>query len=58
MTLAVTFNGGASNLISGRYTLGFAATGTIKRSEFGITNLIPAIGDEVELEIHAEFLRQ
>jgi polyisoprenoid-binding protein YceI len=58
VTLAVTFNGGADNLLTGRYTLGFAATGTVRRSEFGITNLVPAIGDEVELEIHAEFLRQ
>jgi polyisoprenoid-binding protein YceI len=58
ITLDVIFNGGADNLLTGRYTLGFAATGTIRRSEFGITNLVPAIGDEVTLEIHAEFLRQ
>lgn len=58
VTLAVTFNGGADNLITGRYTLGFSGSGTIKRSEFGLANLVPAIGDEVELEIHAEFLRQ
>ena len=47
VTLDVTFNGGANNLLTGRYTLGFDATGTIKRSEFGITNLVPAVGDEV-----------
>ena len=58
VTLAVTFNGGADNFLTGRYTLGFAAKGTIKRSEFGVTNLIPAIGDEVELEIQAEFGRR
>lgn len=57
-TLAVTFNGGADNLLTGRYTLGFSATTTIRRSEFGVTNLVPAIGDEVALEIQAEFLRQ
>ena len=54
----MTFNGGANNLLTGRYTLGFDATGAIKRSEFGITNLVPAVGDEVVLEIHAEFSRQ
>ena len=58
VSLDVTFNGGANDLITGRYTLGFAAAGTFKRSEFGIDSLIPAIGDEIELEIHAEFLRQ
>ena len=47
VTLDVTFNGGANSLITGRYTLGFAATGAIKRSEFGISNLVPAVGDEV-----------
>ena len=56
VTLAVTFNGGAENLVTGRYTLGFAATTTISRSEFGIATLVPAIGDEVALEIQAEFL--
>lgn len=58
VTLATTFNGGADNLLTGRYTLGFSATGTIRRSEFGITNLVPAIGDEVTLEIQSEFARQ
>ncbi|MEM8987759.1 MAG: YceI family protein [Pseudomonadota bacterium] len=58
MTLDVAFNGGARNLITRRYTLGFSAVGTFKRSDHGLDNLIPAIGDDVELEIHAEFLRQ
>jgi polyisoprenoid-binding protein YceI len=58
VALDVTFNGGADNLLTGRYTLGFSATTTIRRSEFGITNLVPAVGDEVTLEIQGEFLRQ
>ena len=58
VVLDVTFNGGATDLITGRYTLGFAATGTFKRSEFGIDDYIPAVGDEVQLEIYAEFQRQ
>jgi polyisoprenoid-binding protein YceI len=58
VTLSVTFSGGAPNLVTGRYTLGFAASATIRRSEFALDALVPAIGDEVELEIHAEFLRQ
>ena len=55
--LSVTFNGGANNLLTGKHTLGFAAIGMLKRSEFGISSLSPAIGEEVELEIHAEFQR-
>ncbi|WP_026261476.1 YceI family protein [Kiloniella laminariae] len=57
VTFNVRFNGGANNLLSGKYTLGFSAEGTIKRSDFGISYLVPAIGDEVKLQISAEFLR-
>lgn len=56
VVLDVTFNGGASNLVTGRYTLGFAATAVIDRASFGMSTLAPAIGREVTLEIHAEFV--
>jgi len=56
VTLDVTFNGGANNLVTGRYTLGFAASAVIDRTAFGLTTLAPAIGREVTLEIHAEFI--
>ena len=35
VTLDVTFNGAGDSLVTGRYTLGFAASGTISRSAFG-----------------------
>lgn len=57
VTLDVTFNGGGSNLLTGAYTLGFAAQGSVLRSTFDLGALTPAIGDEVVLEIHAEFAR-
>jgi polyisoprenoid-binding protein YceI len=57
VTLDVTFNGGADSLLTGRYTLGFAASGTLKRSTFGLGAYAPAVGDQVTLEIHAEFQR-
>jgi polyisoprenoid-binding protein YceI len=57
VTLDVTFNGGADSLLTGRYTLGFAATGTLSRSAFGLGAYVPAVGDQVTLEIHAEFQR-
>jgi polyisoprenoid-binding protein YceI len=57
VTLAVTFNGAGDSLLTGRYTLGFAAIGTLLRSDFGLGAYAPAVGDEVVLEIHAEFQR-
>ena len=57
VTLEVTFNGAGDSLLTGRYTLGFAASGTLKRSDFGLGSYAPAVGDEVVLEIHAEFQR-
>lgn len=58
VTLTATFHGGTTNLLSGHYTLGFSATGVIKRSEFGVDSYIPLVGDDVQLEIFAEFLRE
>jgi polyisoprenoid-binding protein YceI len=37
--------------LTGDNTAGFTATGTIKRSEFGQTLGIPAIGDDIAFEI-------
>lgn len=55
--LEVTFNGAGDSLLTGRYTLGFGATGTLLRSDFGLGAYAPAVGDEVVLEIYAEFQR-
>jgi polyisoprenoid-binding protein YceI len=57
VTLEVTFNGAGDSLLTGRYTLGFAASGILRRSDFGLGAYAPAVGDEVVLEIHAEFQR-
>jgi polyisoprenoid-binding protein YceI len=55
ITLDVTFNGGGDNMLTGRYTLGFTAQANFKRSQFGMDYLIPAVGDEVNVEVYAEF---
>ncbi|UJF21574.1 YceI family protein [Shewanella sp. OMA3-2] len=57
VTFNATFHGGADNWMTGKYTLGFSAIGTIKRSDFGISSYIPIVGDEIQLEIYAEFLK-
>ncbi len=58
ITLQAKFNGGADNLITRKYTIGFSATATIKRSDFGIDAFSALVGDTVELEAHGEFLKQ
>jgi len=57
VSLAATFKGGADNLLTGHYTLGFAATGSISRADYGIDSLAALVADEVYIEIHAEFQR-
>ena len=55
IVLNVVFNGAGNNMLSGKYTLGFTATTRFKRSQFGIDYLIPAIGDDIDVEVFAEF---
>jgi polyisoprenoid-binding protein YceI len=57
VTLDVVFNGGGPQFRSNRPTLGFSATGSVKRSDFNVAPQLPAaiLGDEVRLEIEAEF---
>ena len=57
VTLDASFNGGGVNPLSKAYVLGFNATAVVKRSEFGITTYVPAVGDDVNLTISAEFDR-
>ena len=57
MTIKVKFNGGANNILTQKYTLGFEATGSFLRSDFGMGDFVPLIGDEVKLEAFAEFQR-
>lgn len=55
LSLLVQFHGGADNWLTGYYTIGFSATARFKRSDFGIDQYIPMVGDLVELRIHGEF---
>lgn len=55
VTFDVTFNGTALNPFVKAQAMGFSAKTVIKRSEFGIKNYLPALGDEVTLLIETEF---
>jgi polyisoprenoid-binding protein YceI len=54
VVLNVTFNKSGINPITNMMTAGFSATATIKRSDFGINALLPALDDDVHLNIEAE----
>lgn len=58
LTLDATFHGGADNMLTGRYTLGFSATGSLRRLDFGMDKFPSLVGDEVQVEIYAEFQRR
>lgn len=58
VTLDVDFYGAGMNAYNKKETVGFQAEATIKRSDFGIAYGVPAVSDEVELEIHAAFEKQ
>lgn len=51
---------GAGNATQGakKLNFGFAATTSIKRSDFGITYLLPGVTDKVDLVINAGFVAQ
>jgi len=55
LTLDVTLIGAGKRPMDGKLVLGFSATGTFKRSDFGLSNLLPLVGDDVTLEIETEF---
>lgn len=58
LALDVTFNGAfAEQPFSKSPTLGFSATGSLTRSDWGLDTYTPLIGDEVTLQIEAELVQ-
>jgi polyisoprenoid-binding protein YceI len=55
VTLTAKLVGTGANPMSKKQTVGFDVTGTVKRSEFGVTTYVPLIGDEVTLNINGAF---
>jgi polyisoprenoid-binding protein YceI len=58
ITLKARFIGAGVNPLDKSFTAGFEATGTIKRSEFGVSTYAPLIGDDVRLTIAGAFVLQ
>ncbi len=56
VTLNVTFHGGGvNNFVGEDIFLGFDATGSVKRSEFGLGKWVPIVSDETRIFISAAF---
>ncbi len=55
LTLHATFNGSGVNMLDHKETVGFSLTGSLKRSDFGVTKYVPLVSDEVTLMISAAF---
>lgn len=57
LVLQAKFNGGADNILTGKYTLGFSGTTQLKRSDFGMDAFAALVGDDVDVELFGEFQR-
>ncbi len=58
VALDVTMNGVRNFPWYGeRDVIGFSATATLKRSDFGMLALLPEIGDEVSIQLEVEFVQ-
>ena len=57
VTLAAKFSGAGKTppMMGGKETVGFHATASVKRSEFGIMQAIPFVSDMVKLDISVAF---
>nr|WP_269745034.1 YceI family protein [Gilvimarinus agarilyticus] len=56
--LQVTLNGATTNRLTGDYIIGFEAALTFYRSDFNMGNYVPAVGDQVTIEVYAEFIKR
>jgi len=57
VTLDVILNKSGVNPINDKATVGFTAKTTLKRSDFGISTLLPGVGDVVTIDIEAEAVK-
>ncbi|WP_018262589.1 YceI family protein [Methylobacterium sp. WSM2598] len=55
IVLDVTFNQAGIHPVDKTYTVGFDGRAVLRRSEFGMTAFLPALGDEVSLRLEGEF---
>jgi polyisoprenoid-binding protein YceI len=54
ITLDVALNGVGNHPMTQKATLGFSATGMLKRSDFGLVKWLPMVGEQVQIIIETE----
>jgi polyisoprenoid-binding protein YceI len=54
VTLNATLNGVGTHPMTGAQAIGFNASGTLKRSDFGLGAYVPKVSDEIQLTITTE----
>ena len=58
-TFDVTFSGGQPmRFAGGRYGMGFSAKAKIKRSDFGVEDWLPSVGDDTEIIVESVFVQK
>ncbi len=58
VVLTATFNKAEKHPMMDRQEAGFSATASIKRSDFGLTDFIPMVGDDVEIHLEVEAYKE
>ena len=58
VTLSVTHNKSGKHPFGDKYVSGFSATASLKRSDFGMNYGLPMVGDDVQIRIEVEGLRE
>ncbi|MCJ2186122.1 YceI family protein [Novosphingobium beihaiensis] len=58
VVLKAVFKAGAVNPLNKTYTIGFNATGVIKRTAFGVSKYAPLVSDDTTIAITAAFEKQ
>ena len=56
IVLSVTLNGAMEHPMLEKPVIGFSGIGTLNRSDFQLDRFVPAVADNVEIRIEAEFL--
>jgi polyisoprenoid-binding protein YceI len=56
--LHVKLNKSGYSPVTSLYVAGFSATAIVRRSDFGMTTLLPDVGDDVRLDLSAEAINQ
>lgn len=58
LTLHAHYVGAGTNPLDKAYTVGFQASGTVKRSDYDVKKYVPLVGDDVTLTISGAFEKQ